>query len=531
MPDKIFLRKRIVFVATIVLLYRDSFNGRRPVRSIPQTVLSVWITVSENSGAIHQIFWLFLKLVNTVLDHFSEMSQVVLVHRLQTFEVQARLIVPECDLFAHNPGLAASPYTVQSQVSLTDFGEFVSALEGNAITITNDNFKGLSALCDEFGFGDLAALVSQFRDSDGCRKAETVKDSEVRRRLLALEEQVLQRHHDIALLHCKLVQPSQAQESAMEAILERVSRLEADRALVGSLWTEIARLRELQSVFSNEVEEVREQLRDAKESADKAKDIGLVSRAVAEEAEKKAEAHLGRMGRLEAEVMALRSGPVPAETKPAATAPTFLPSIVGEIRGEIDNFRMALKEARELAQPGGWNSAIVPDFPRLMKTKQFTLLWRGSRDGFRCLDFHSRCDGHPNTLTVILDTNGNIFGGFTPVEWGSCKKHFFGNEQAFWKADPSLKSFLFTLKNPHNVPARRFALKAETKGQAIICDSDWGPHFYDIVVSDNCNENTRSYTEYFGNSYTNDTGLDGNTFFTGSTYFQVKEIEVFEITH
>jgi hypothetical protein len=32
-----------------------------------------------------------------------------------------------------------------------------------------------------------------------------------------------------------------------------------------------------------------------------------------------------------------------------------------------------------------------------------------------------------------------------------------------YKPDPSQKSFLFTLKNPHNVPRRRFASKAEKK--------------------------------------------------------------------
>jgi hypothetical protein len=88
------------------------------------------------------------------------MNQVVLVHPLRTFQVQSRLIVRKCDLFADNPILAASPYTVQSHVSLTDFGEFVSLLEGNAATITNDNFKGLSALSNEFRFGDLAAAPS-----------------------------------------------------------------------------------------------------------------------------------------------------------------------------------------------------------------------------------------------------------------------------------------------------------------------------------------------------------------------------------
>jgi hypothetical protein len=72
--------------------------------------------------------------------------------------------------------------------------------------------------------------------------------------------------------------------------------------------------------------------------------------------------------------------------------------------------------------PGGFDSRIVSDFPTIFaefRGKQFKLLWRGTRDGFRASQFHGRCDGHTNTLTVILDTNWNIFGGFTPVEWES----------------------------------------------------------------------------------------------------------------
>jgi hypothetical protein len=122
-----------------------------------------------------------------------------------------------------------------------------------------------------------------------------------------------------------------------------------------------------------------------------------------------------------------------------------------------------------------------------------------------------------------LDTYRNIFGGFTPVERESSRP-------GRGKADPSLKSFIFTLKNPHNVPARTFALKAETKDKAIRCNSDRGPHLLDIRVDDNNNATTYSYTGSFGTCYTNDTGLDGDTFFTGSGEFQVKEIGVFEIT-
>jgi hypothetical protein len=90
---------------------------------------------------------------------------------------------------------------------------------------------------------------------------------------------------------------------------------------------------------------------------------------------------------------------------------------------------------------------------------------------------------------------------------------------AGFKADPSLRSFVFTLKNPHDFPARKFALKAEQKDLAINCYSSYGPHFYDIRVSDNCNANTDSYASVFGSSYANDTGLDGETFFTGAENF------------
>jgi hypothetical protein len=71
-------------------------------------------------------------------------------------------------------------------------------------------------------------------------------------------------------------------------------------------------------------------------------------------------------------------------------------------------------------------------------------------------------------------------------------------------------------------------LKAEGKDWAIDCDCAWGPSFNDIAAYNNCNANTRQAAS-LGSSYTNDIGMDANTFFTGSQGFQVKEIEMFEI--
>jgi hypothetical protein len=187
----------------------------------------------------------------------------------------------------------------------------------------------------------------------------------------------------------------------------------------------------------------------------------------------------------------------------------------------------------EISALGSWvfprlDSVIIVEYPALFaefRGKQFNLLWRGSRDGFGGRDFHNRCDGHPNTLTVILDTKGNVFGGYTPTAWESPKGHRD-------KGDETLKSFIYTLRNPNGVSARKFALKAEEKHKAINCFPWRGPGFgsgCDLFVSNHSNTNAESSTTV-GASYANNTEFDGDTLLTGSHFFIVAEIEVFEIT-
>ena len=47
------------------------------------------------------------------------------------------------------------------------------------------------------------------------------------------------------------------------------------------------------------------------------------------------------------------------------------------------------------------------------------LLYRGSKDGFKGLDFHTKCDDQGKTLTVIKTQRGRVFGGFTDISWDS----------------------------------------------------------------------------------------------------------------
>jgi hypothetical protein len=184
-------------------------------------------------------------------------------------------------------------------------------------------------------------------------------------------------------------------------------------------------------------------------------------------------------------------------------------------------------------RPGRFSSVIISEFPGIFEdfgSKNFGLLWRGSYDGFRASVFHARCDGHKNTLTVILDQYGNIFGGFSAPAWESRRWNFrMGDGNNCSKADESKTSFLFTLKNPHNIPPRKFPLRPDMSRCAIQCNELYGPTFQDICVMSGANIHAGSNTG-LGLVYVNDTGLDGGLVFNGSSSFNVAEIEVFEVT-
>jgi hypothetical protein len=90
----------------------------------------------------------------------------------------------------------------------------------------------------------------------------------------------------------------------------------------------------------------------------------------------------------------------------------------------------------------------------------FDLLWRGSDHGFGPEVFHQRCDGHPNTLTIIRDTDGSVFGRFTPVKWESrVWNHGMWERNNCPKMDTTGRTFIFPIVNPHGIPLRRFRLR------------------------------------------------------------------------
>jgi hypothetical protein len=133
------------------------------------------------------------------------MSSVTLIHPEETFTVPFLQTVNKCSLFQNNPALLASPYRVQSSVTLSVFQDFLSALEGKEVKITATNLTGLELLCGEFVFTELTGKLSEFRALMSLKEAE---DADARGRIAALEEKTHQQNRAIAVLQSELKQLS-----------------------------------------------------------------------------------------------------------------------------------------------------------------------------------------------------------------------------------------------------------------------------------------------------------------------------------
>jgi hypothetical protein len=175
-----------------------------------------------------------------------------------------------------------------------------------------------------------------------------------------------------------------------------------------------------------------------------------------------------------------------------------------------------------------FESAIVSEFPPVLSViegKKTRLLYRGTRDGFTRASCTPRVAGHSNLLILVQTKRGWIFGGYAHCEW----------PDKGWSGDPSLKSFLFTLRNPHNIPDRRFALRSEYQENVLHVHADsrvmlWMGASGGIGIWNYCNTNSQSHNSGFtdSGSFANDSGCDGKTLFTGSETYLVQELEIFE---
>lgn len=85
-------------------------------------------------------------------------------------------------------------------------------------------------------------------------------------------------------------------------------------------------------------------------------------------------------------------------------------------------------------------SNLVENFPSMMKTMDWTLVYSVNRDGVSVGTFFEKCRDWRYTLLVIKDTNGYVFGGFCCETWKQSTK-FYGTGE----------SFIYTFKNGDDI--------------------------------------------------------------------------------
>ena len=155
--------------------------------------------------------------------------------------------------------------------------------------------------------------------------------------------------------------------------------------------------------------------------------------------------------------------------------------------------------------------------------KKIELIYSGTRDGMTSNVFHYKCDNKGETITLIKNEKGNIFGGYASIPWTN-------PFNCSWYSAP--ESFIFTLSNIYNTEPTKFPSKNDQK--EVYHYSGYGPCFgrgCDFgVYSDILNSGGWSY---FPNTYLDILGK-GKSIFTGDSNngnnkFKIKEIEVFKI--
>jgi chaperonin cofactor prefoldin len=409
------------------------------------------------------------------------MSKVTLLLKGEAFQFPGLVLRQSCTAFQMNS--CPQKYRVTSEVSPEVFRMFLSVLKGTEIEVTNLNFPGLSALCSEFGFKlkSLSYRLSQVEAAlEQPRKASRVELS------------VSPAHIVVPLTANRPSSSETEKPPARPKPNERRVPLSGNasrpsvsnrRGSVGSKdlflenleaklpgfrwWLEvreeegrarIAALEKRTEQVNSDIKQLRSKLISLDTGFKGLAGEGTKLGSAAKKAKKKS----AKVDELSKKVSTLkRQIPQRNSTNAKKTQKAAKPAV---LNGPVASSPVAIQPSPQklpVSSCPSLDSRIIADFPVIFADfygKRLSLLWRGTSNGFAASEFHRRCDGHANTLTLILDTDGNSFGGFTPVKWESKQWNRKNtDDDNTRKEDYSSKSFLFTLKNPHNISAKRFA--------------------------------------------------------------------------
>ena len=158
---------------------------------------------------------------------------------------------------------------------------------------------------------------------------------------------------------------------------------------------------------------------------------------------------------------------------------------------------------------------LISEWIHPNKVLKFVLLYTNAKDSDSSSYFHYFCDGAYPTVTVVYDTSGRRFGGYSTQSWGQSPVGAYYSR--------AVGSFIFNLSNK-----TKYTLVNPLDNNAIYRNNSYGPSFgagYDLYIANGCKSNSNSScskSSYNTGSY----NLLGGS---SSTSFQVNTYEVYHV--
>ncbi len=160
------------------------------------------------------------------------------------------------------------------------------------------------------------------------------------------------------------------------------------------------------------------------------------------------------------------------------------------------NYQISLEQFGFIKDNSCWlkNSLILNEeeylsLAEMINSTKGNLLYRATRDGFEAQEFHTRCDGKSNTITIKNNLN-YVFGGYASSAW---------NSSGTWINDPN--AFLFSLRRNGLSLKDKFMTKKPE--YSLLGKWNYGPTFgsgFDIHICNQSNTNNGRNT-YCGHIY------------------------------
>ncbi|EXX51721.1 hypothetical protein GLOIN_2v1766367 [Rhizophagus irregularis DAOM 181602=DAOM 197198] len=154
-----------------------------------------------------------------------------------------------------------------------------------------------------------------------------------------------------------------------------------------------------------------------------------------------------------------------------------------------------------------WIDKKDDDYTQQNMPYQFTLLLRGTRDGFDSAKFHQLCDSKGATITFArIENSKQIIGGYNPIDWYQNSAYGSTND-----------SFLFNITDIDNLDTAKIG-RCNNSSYAVYHHASYGPTF---GSGHDLNAQGKTWYTNNGNAYTN-ISMPNNS-------FTVDEYEVFQV--